>query len=92
MTAFTHCASNFSAASCALSFESLTRENEETFYHCDQLIKGMYSIFFRRWQREHRRLLPLRAEEYYARPKVLYLPSYLYLYYTYTYHAHLYPL
>ena len=61
----------------ALSFESLTRENEETFYHCDQLIKGMYSIFFRRWQREHRRLLPLRAEEYYARPKVLYLPTYL---------------
>ena len=37
----------------------------------------MYSIFFRRWQREHRRLLPLRAEEYYARPKVLYLPTYL---------------
>ena len=38
VTAFTRCSSNFSAAACALSFESLTRENEETFYHCDQLI------------------------------------------------------
>ena len=71
VTAFTRCSSNFSAAACALSFESLTRENEETFYHCDQLIKGMYSVFFRRWQKEHRRLLPLRAEEYYAQPKAV---------------------
>ena len=29
-------AASSSAAGCALSFESLTRENEETFYHCDQ--------------------------------------------------------
>ena len=71
VAAFSRCASNFSVASCALSFESLTRENEETFYHCDQLIKGMYSVFYRRWQAEHRRLLPLRAEEYYARPKAV---------------------
>lgn len=40
-------------------------------YHRNQLIKGMYSVFLKRWQREHRRLLPLRAEDYYARPKVL---------------------
>ena len=31
----------------------------------------MYSVFYRRWQAEHRRLLPLRAEEYYARPKAV---------------------
>ena len=31
----------------------------------------MYSVFYRRWQAEHRRLLPLRAEEYYERPKAV---------------------
>ncbi|KAL3925900.1 MAG: hypothetical protein SGPRY_003544 [Prymnesium sp.] len=30
------CEANFTTDQCALSFESLTRENEEVFYHCDQ--------------------------------------------------------
>ena len=47
---FEACARNFSTAACALSFESLLRENEEVFYHCDQLIKGMYSVFYPRWR------------------------------------------
>ena len=33
-------------------------DNEETFYHCDQLIKGMYTVFLRRWRREFRRCAP----------------------------------
>lgn len=47
VSAFRRCEGNFTTDACALSFESLTRENEETFYHCDQLIKGMYNIFAR---------------------------------------------
>jgi hypothetical protein len=49
MRAFRACEGNFTTDACALSFESLTRDNEEVFYHCDQLIKGMYIIFLRRW-------------------------------------------
>ena len=41
------------------------------FYHCDQLIKGMYHVFLKRWRKEHKRLLLLRAEEYYATPKTV---------------------
>ncbi len=68
ISAFRRCEANFTTAACALSFESLTRDNEEVFYHCDQLIKGMYIIFLQRWRREFRRLLLLRSEDYYAEP------------------------
>ena len=71
--AFRRCESNFTTDACALSFESLTRENEEVFYHCDQLIKGMYQVFLKRWRKEHRRLLLLRAEEYYTTPKTVFV-------------------
>ena len=64
--AFRRCERRFGTDHCALSFESLVRENEEVFYHCDQLIKGMYSVFLKRWRKEHARLLLLRAEQYYA--------------------------
>ena len=40
VVAFRRCEGRFGTDHCALSFESLTRENEEVFYHCDQLIKG----------------------------------------------------
>ena len=36
VAAFHRCEANFTSDHCALSFESLTRENEEVFYHCDQ--------------------------------------------------------
>lgn len=72
VAAFRRCEGNFSTASCALSFESLTRDNEETFYHCDQLIKGMYAVFLPRWRREFPgRVLPLRAEQYYKQPQTV---------------------
>jgi N-acetylgalactosamine 4-sulfate 6-O-sulfotransferase len=69
VAAFRACERNFTRDDCALRFESLARVNEEFFYHCDQLIKGIYSVFLREWLREHpRRLLALRAEENYASP------------------------
>ena len=70
MGAFRRCEANFTTDACALSFESLTRDNEEVFYHCDQLIKGMYHSFLRRWRKEFSRLLLLRAEEYYRAPRI----------------------
>ena len=66
VAAFRVCEGNFSTTDCALRFESLARENEEVFYHCDQLIKGMYSVFLPAWRREHRRMLFLRSESYKA--------------------------
>ena len=45
--------------------------SRQVFYHCDQLIKGMYHVFLRRWRKEHKRLLLLRAEEYYQTPKTV---------------------
>ena len=42
---------------------------QEVFYHCDQLIKSMYAVFLPRWRSEHRRVLALRAEDYYASPR-----------------------
>lgn len=67
--AFRRCASNFTVDDCALRFESLARENEEVFYHCDQLIKGMYSVFLPAWRAQHQRLLALRSEDYFASPR-----------------------
>ena len=55
VAAFGRCEGRFGTEHCALSFESLTRENEETFYHCDQLIKGLYATFVPVWRREHAR-------------------------------------
>ena len=67
--AFRRCETAHSTEDCALRFESLDRLNEETFYHCDQLIKGMYHVFMPKWVHEFRDLLPLRAEQYWAQPK-----------------------
>ena len=47
--AFRRCEAAHSTDDCALRFESLDRLNEETFYHCDQLIKGMYHVFMPKW-------------------------------------------
>jgi N-acetylgalactosamine 4-sulfate 6-O-sulfotransferase len=69
--AFHRCEAEFGPADCALRFESLSRENEETFYHCDQLIKGIYAVFLPHWRREFARLLPLRAEEYLRAPEAV---------------------
>ena len=40
------------------------------YYHCDQLIKGMYSEFYPEWRAyiKPQRLLVLRTEDYFGRP------------------------
>eukprot|EP00756_Hemistasia_phaeocysticola_P022232 Hpha_TRINITY_DN15820_c1_g5::TRINITY_DN15820_c1_g5_i1::g.187133::m.187133 len=39
----------FTARRCALEFESLAPRLEGIFFHCDQLIRGLYSIFMQDW-------------------------------------------
>ena len=45
-------------------------EQAGVYYHCDQIIKGMYSEYMPEWQAYIRpqRLLVLRTEDYFARP------------------------
>jgi hypothetical protein len=38
-----------SPAECALLFESLGKKEEDVFFHCDQFIRGMYSVFLEHW-------------------------------------------
>jgi hypothetical protein len=42
-------------AECALLFESLGKKQEDVFFHCDQLIRGMYSVFVEHWLASFRR-------------------------------------
>ena len=69
VNSFLQCEKKFGVERCALSFESLSSENEAAFGHCDQLIRGLYSVFLPRWRQDHPRLLALRAEQYYSRPR-----------------------
>ena len=58
------------AHDCALRFEAHGPEQAGVYYHCDQIIKGMYSEYMPEWQAYIRpqRLLVLRTEDYFARP------------------------
>lgn len=48
--AFDECvAPGRSPAECALMFESLGKKEEDVFFHCDQFIRGMYSVYLEHW-------------------------------------------
>ena len=67
--AFASCAAAHGTRRCALRFEAHGPEQAAVYYHCDQLIKGMYSEFLPEWQWAFgQRLLVFRAERYFARP------------------------
>ena len=55
---------------CAVNFESLSAANEGVYYHADQLLKSLYVAYLPTWLRAfgRRRLLLLRAEDYWASP------------------------
>jgi hypothetical protein len=44
------CTSEYGDHACALRFEGNGPDQAAVFYHCDQLIKGMYSEFMSEWQ------------------------------------------
>ncbi|GFH25388.1 sulfotransferase, partial [Haematococcus lacustris] len=55
---------------CALYFEALGSHEEQIFFHADQIIRGMYSIFLEVWLRHFQRssMLVLKSEEYFRAP------------------------
>ncbi|KAL1530812.1 hypothetical protein AB1Y20_001708 [Prymnesium parvum] len=61
------CAARFGRFRCAIHFEQLGKEQSDVFFHCDQLIRSMYSPFARDWLAAFpRSLLFLRTEDLYA--------------------------
>ena len=60
----------FALEECAFNFESLNFENEGVYYHADQLLKSLYAAYVPTWLRAFgsRRLLVLRAEDYWRDP------------------------
>jgi len=64
---FHTCQARWGRRQCAMRFEALGQEQQEVFYHCDQLIKGMYSVFVEEWitalTRDHVRII--RSEDYF---------------------------
>ncbi|KAL6753537.1 P-loop containing nucleoside triphosphate hydrolase protein [Haematococcus lacustris] len=55
---------------CALYFEALGSHEEQIFFHADQIIRGMYSIFLEVWLRHFQRssMLVLKSEDYFRAP------------------------
>jgi hypothetical protein len=43
------CRARQSAAECVQAFEAWSQEQEDGWYHCDQLAKGAYSVFLAGW-------------------------------------------
>ena len=69
VAAFDGCvARGHSPTQCVLYFESLGLAEERTFFHCDQLFRGTYSVYLERWIRALGRkgILVLKSEEYFA--------------------------
>lgn len=54
---------------CVLAYEAWGQREEDTFYHCDQLLKSAYAVYVRSWLHAFPggELLVLRLEDY-ARP------------------------
>lgn len=64
------CAAKYGTRLCALRFEGYGAAEAEVYYHCDQIIKGMYAVFVPEWQAAipAERLLFFRTEAYVAHP------------------------
>ena len=61
------CVAKYGRWRCAIHFEQLGKEQSDVFFHCDQLIRGIYSPFVRDWLAAFpRSLLILRAEDFYG--------------------------
>jgi hypothetical protein len=69
LESFEACASKHTRDGCVLALEAWGQEQEDVFYHCDQLLKGAYSVYMRSWLHAFPsgELLVLRLEDY-ARP------------------------
>eukprot|EP00191_Tetraselmis_sp_GSL018_P003786 CAMPEP_0177598730 /NCGR_PEP_ID=MMETSP0419_2-20121207/12543_1 /TAXON_ID=582737 /ORGANISM="Tetraselmis sp., Strain GSL018" /LENGTH=412 /DNA_ID=CAMNT_0019091271 /DNA_START=204 /DNA_END=1442 /DNA_ORIENTATION=+ len=68
---FRACEEQHGPARCALYFEAHGHRQEGVFFHCDQLIRGMYSIFVEGWTAffGDEAFLAVEAEAYYSSPR-----------------------
>ena len=69
IAAFEGCVSRgHSPTHCVLYFEALGLQEERTFFHCDQLFRGTYSVYLKQWNRLLGRdsVLVLKSEDYFA--------------------------
>jgi len=68
--AFLKCEKAHDARRCAHLFELMSSEYADVFFHCDQLIRGLYEPFVRDWHAAFGResLLVLKAEDLLDRP------------------------
>lgn len=57
---------------CAADFESLSSATQGSYYHADQLLRSLYAAFLPAWLDAFggRALLLLRAEDYWAQPRL----------------------
>eukprot|EP00798_Chlamydomonas_sp_ICE-L_P014847 gene14847-20901_t len=53
---------------CALYFETFGSDEEKVFFHADQILRGMYSIYAEVWLRHFPRnnIMFIQSEEYFA--------------------------
>ncbi|KAG2432485.1 hypothetical protein HXX76_008830 [Chlamydomonas incerta] len=62
------------ATSCLLHFETWGLQEERVFFHADQLLRGVYSVYLDAWFKyfDRRQFLVIKSEDYFADP----LPTY----------------
>jgi N-acetylgalactosamine 4-sulfate 6-O-sulfotransferase len=67
---FHACTQAYGRRKCALRFEAYGAAEANVYYHCDQLIKGMYAAFLPEWVAAlgAPNLLVMRTEAYLSRP------------------------
>ena len=69
---FRNCtAAGHSTFTCALYLESLSQDLEDIFFHCDQLLRGMYAIWLHLWLSFFPResFLLIKSEDLFAAPQ-----------------------
>jgi len=68
--AFSECVGEHGARRCAFLFELLDRRYSDVFFHCDQIIRGLYHPFVEDWHAAFgsKALLVLRVEDLIERP------------------------
>ncbi|GFH11325.1 sulfotransferase [Haematococcus lacustris] len=65
--AFKNCSSLHGDLACTLRFETLGMEQEKVYFHVDQLLRGMYSVYVETWLRFFPdSLLLLKSEDFFG--------------------------
>ncbi|PNW78886.1 hypothetical protein CHLRE_09g393321v5 [Chlamydomonas reinhardtii] len=62
------------ATSCLLHFETWGLQEERVFFHADQILRGVYSVYLDSWFKyfDRRQFLVIKSEDYFADPLATY--------------------